>query len=87
MFHTTALDAQLHAVGVPIHGCNSNGVVWFKDDATVEHRRTAARVLAAHDYAACVAAEKDAKEREAKIEAEMRRQAEATLVDRGEISR
>jgi hypothetical protein len=83
--HATKLDAELRANGIPIHGCNSDGIIWLKDEATAAHRATAARVLATHDYDACCAAESVAKERAAKIDAEMRAMAEERLVARGEL--
>ena len=80
------LDAALKAAGVPIHGCASTGRIDFKDEATDKHRAMAASILAAHNYDACGAAEHAAKERAAKIDAEMRRMAEERLIARGEIS-
>lgn len=45
----TKLDQELRAAGVPIHGCDSTGVVFFMDAATSEQRATAAQIVAAHD--------------------------------------
>ena len=85
-YHATRLDGELRAAGVPLHGCNSNGAIHFKDEATAAHRARAAEILAAHDFDACCVAENTAKARAAKIDAEMRRIAEERLIARGELA-
>ncbi len=52
--NSTKLDCELREAGIPIDGCNSNGVISFKPEATQAHRDQATRILAAHnpyDYA------------------------------------
>ena len=51
MINASALDAELKAAGIPIHGCASTGRIAFKDEATAEQRARAAAILAAHDPA------------------------------------
>lgn len=41
------LDALVKAV-CPIHGLNSNGVIWFKPEATTDQRLAAQAVVATH---------------------------------------
>lgn len=61
MINASALDVELKAAGVPIHGCASSGRIDFKDSATDADRKRAVEILAAHDYEACCRAEAQAK--------------------------
>lgn len=49
MFNATKLTQELRSAGVPIDGCNSNGIVFFKPEATQEHKDLASQILANHN--------------------------------------
>jgi len=49
MINATKLHDELVAAGIPIIGCNSNGEVRFKDEATAAQRTQTATIVAAHD--------------------------------------
>ena len=43
------LDKELRDAGIPIDGCNSEGEIWFKEDATDEQKKMAEDVMKRHD--------------------------------------
>ena len=43
------LDKELRDAGIPIDGCNSNGEIWFKDEATAVQKKLAEDVMKRHD--------------------------------------
>lgn len=54
----TLLSQELRAAGIPIDGCDSEGGIQFKAEATVAQRVLAEQVLAQHDAAKPSDAEK-----------------------------
>ena len=49
MINVPKLTEELQVAGIPIHGCNTKGVIHFKDEATPQHIAQAQAILNAHD--------------------------------------
>jgi len=50
MINTSKLTEELKAAGIPVSGCNSNGVVWDVDGKTeIQARSDVVAVLGIHD--------------------------------------
>jgi len=49
MINTSKLTSELQAVGIVTNGCNSDGIVWDKDNNEIQHRPDVEAVIAAHD--------------------------------------
>lgn len=57
----TRLQAELDKAGIPTYGCNSSGVIQFKDEATKEQRDQAAVIMANFDFQAPEKTQEDVK--------------------------
>jgi len=52
MINTSKLTEELKAAGIPVSGCNSNGVVWDIDGKTeIQKRHDVLAVISSHDPA------------------------------------
>jgi hypothetical protein len=51
MVNPSKLDIELKKAGILIAGCNSDGVVWDKNNNEIQDRADVVAILAAHDPA------------------------------------